>query len=74
LKLEGASVFDPMDGRPMKEYVVLPPELAEDEREAARWAQRAADYAAALPAKNKTKNQAKAKKTTRKKAKITARR
>jgi TfoX/Sxy family transcriptional regulator of competence genes len=61
LKLDGASVFDPMGGRPMKEYVVLPPEIAEDEREAARWAQRAADYAAALPAKTKAKKAARPK-------------
>jgi len=53
LKLEGAGVFDPMGGRPMKEYVVLPPEMVEDEREAMRWARRAADHAATLPKKAK---------------------
>jgi hypothetical protein len=51
LKVEGAALFDPMGGRPMKEYVVLPPELAEDERGAARWMARAASFAASLPVK-----------------------
>src|SRR5438128_838210 len=65
LKMEGASVFDPMGGRPMKEYVVLPAEFAEDEREAGRWVQRGADYAATMPAKVKGKGKEKGKEKVR---------
>ncbi len=47
----GARPFEPMQGRPMKEYVVAPPALHEDHQLLARWLRSALDYTAALPAK-----------------------
>lgn len=51
LAVDGARVFDPMGGRPMREYVVLPPALLEDAGELGRWLSRAATYASSLPPK-----------------------
>jgi TfoX/Sxy family transcriptional regulator of competence genes len=49
----GATAFEPMPGRPMKEYVALPASMAEDPATAADWVGRAAAYAASLPPKQK---------------------
>jgi TfoX/Sxy family transcriptional regulator of competence genes len=49
----GARVFEPMPGRPMREYVALPEAILEDEAESAAWVRRALDFAAALPPKQK---------------------
>jgi hypothetical protein len=43
-------VFEPMPGRPMKEYVVVPPSLT-SERAVEDWVTRAHNYADSLPAK-----------------------
>jgi TfoX N-terminal domain len=43
-------LFEPMPGRPMKEYVVVPPSLA-SERVVEDWIARAHTYADSLPAK-----------------------
>ena len=51
LAREGAGVFDPMGGRPMREYVVLPHTVLDDVGELHRWLSRSAAYAAALPPK-----------------------
>ena len=51
LAREGARVFDPMGGRPMREYVVLPPDVLDDAGALRSWLSRAAAYAAALPPK-----------------------
>ncbi len=51
LAVEGARVFDPMGGRPMREYVVLPPALLDDAGELRNWLSRASAYASALPPK-----------------------
>jgi len=51
LALPGAKVFDPMGGRPMKEYALLPPDLLEDEEAVHGWMEKAVAYAATLPPK-----------------------
>jgi TfoX/Sxy family transcriptional regulator of competence genes len=58
-KTPGFHPFEPMKGRPMSEYVVLPPVVLKNQSEARRWVARSVRYAAALPAK-KTKSTKKA--------------
>jgi TfoX/Sxy family transcriptional regulator of competence genes len=53
LASEGAHLFEPMMGRPMKEYVVLPPALLEDEQSVTAWLRRGLEYARSLPPKKK---------------------
>jgi len=53
LATEGARVFDPMGGRPMREYVVMPPALLDDAEALRQWLSRAVAYASALPPKKK---------------------
>jgi len=43
--------FEPMPGRAMREYVVLPPEVAADADATRQWIERAADYVRTLPPK-----------------------
>jgi hypothetical protein len=49
----GATPFEPMPGRPMREYVVVPPAIVESPGggELQRWLARAYDYAGSLPPK-----------------------
>ena len=47
----GAALFEPMAGRPMREYVVLPPAVLRDEAVFERWLQRALEYTRSLPVK-----------------------
>ena len=49
----GATRFEPMPGRPMKEYVVLPAAWRDDPDRARRWVERSADYAVTVPPKEK---------------------
>ncbi len=51
LKLADASLFMPMPGRVMKEYVVVTPALKKDEAALHDWVKRSFTYAASLPAK-----------------------
>ena len=51
LAIEGAAPFSPMEGRPMKEYVVLPPAMLEDEEAVKGWMSRGLAYARTLPGK-----------------------
>ena len=53
LAQKGAQQFAPMKGRPMKEYVVLPPSMLEDEEAVKTWMRRGLEYARSLPAKKK---------------------
>ncbi|MGC2295596.1 MAG: TfoX/Sxy family protein [Candidatus Dormiibacterota bacterium] len=46
----GSSAFEPMPGRPMREYVVVPPELMAG-TEVEEWATRAFEFAYMLPPK-----------------------
>lgn len=48
---EGWSLFEPMPGRPMREYVALPPEVAADVEATRRWIERAAAHVRTLPPK-----------------------
>lgn len=48
---KGGAVFEPMAGRPMKEYVAVPAAVVADEKALRRWMARAFEYAASLPAK-----------------------
>lgn len=48
---EGWSRFEPMPGRPMREYVALPPEVAADVDAARRVMERSAAYVRTLPPK-----------------------
>jgi hypothetical protein len=47
----GATAFEPMPGRPMREYVVVPPAIVESVGEVQRWLAKAYDYAGSLPPK-----------------------
>jgi TfoX/Sxy family transcriptional regulator of competence genes len=47
----GWSTFEPMPGRPMREYVALPAEVAADPDQARSWVERAAAYVRTLPPK-----------------------
>ena len=52
-RYEGAAPFEPMKGRPMKEYVVLPEAELEEPGFLDEWLGRALRYAGSLPAKKK---------------------
>lgn len=49
----GAGPFEPMPGRPMKEYIVLPESVWDDHQELDRWLRRSQAFAASLPPKEK---------------------
>lgn len=51
LKLPGAKLFEPMKGRPMREYVVLPPPVLSAPKKAKAWVAKAVDFVEAMPAK-----------------------
>lgn len=53
LKLEGARVFEPLPGRPMKEYMVVPRAVLYSEPELQSWLRKSFDYARSLPPKLK---------------------
>ena len=50
LSRHGAELFEPMPGRPMKEYVVVPSDLASS-ADVGDWVRRSRAYAEQLPAK-----------------------
>ena len=51
LELEGAQIFEPMPGRPMREYVVIPHAMLNQESELDAWLTKAFNYASSLPPK-----------------------
>lgn len=53
LALPGAGRFEPMPGRVMREYVVVPLDMLADRAALAHWLRRSFDYAAALAPKRK---------------------
>jgi TfoX/Sxy family transcriptional regulator of competence genes len=55
LAQKGAHPFEPMKGRPMREYVVLPAGMLEDEDEVKGWMRRGLAYARSLPPKKPAK-------------------
>lgn len=73
LEREGAHLFDPMGGRPMREYVVAPDDLVEDADALQAWFAKACQYAQSLPPKEAGKAKAKAKRKPVAKAKPSAR-
>lgn len=48
---EGGGPFEPMPGRPMREYVILPAAWREQPKRIRQWVERSLDWAAGLPAK-----------------------
>jgi hypothetical protein len=46
-----SGLFEPMPGRPMRQYVVVPPSLVYDDSAITEWVRRARAYAEQLPAK-----------------------
>ena len=62
LKIEGTSVFEPMPGRPMREYVVVPSRMVDRETSLAGWIRRSLDYATGIPSKNTARRKGSAKK------------
>jgi TfoX/Sxy family transcriptional regulator of competence genes len=53
LESKDAAPFEPMKGRPMREYVLLPLSILEDEDSVESWMRRALEYAQSLPPKEK---------------------
>lgn len=51
LELEGAAIFEPMPGRPMREYVVVPPRVLGRTAALSGWISRALAYASSIPPK-----------------------
>jgi len=51
LAIEGAATFEPMAGRPMKEYVTVPAALLARPEELEPWVAKALAYGASLPPK-----------------------
>jgi len=60
ISAHGAKIFEPMPGRPMKEYVALPRSVRSDRKELAAWVSRALEYGESLKPKSKAKKPAKA--------------
>src|ERR1700676_5226618 len=52
LKKDGAKIFEPMPGRPMREYVAVPPRLLVNPKELVRWILEAREYGASLKPKS----------------------
>jgi len=55
LGMKGASAFEPMPGRAMKEYVVVPEQVLKKPAELKKWLRKSFDYASSLPPKEKKK-------------------
>jgi TfoX/Sxy family transcriptional regulator of competence genes len=51
LMAKGGSIFEPMPGKPMKEYVVVPPSVLENQNALRDWVARSLAYGGSLPAK-----------------------
>ncbi len=51
MAISGARPFEPMPGRPMKGYAVLPPSIVGDDGELDRWVLRAIEHGRTLPPK-----------------------
>ncbi|HET7089833.1 MAG TPA: TfoX/Sxy family protein [Anaerolineae bacterium] len=59
LKLPGAKLFEPMPGRPMREYVELPSSIMSSPSQLKRWLKRGLAYVGTLPPKTKKGRKAK---------------
>jgi len=56
LQLKGAKQFEPMPGRVMREYVVVPKMLLNAPVELRAWVEKSLDYVLSLPTKGKDEN------------------
>src|SRR2546425_3427341 len=65
----GATPFEPMPGRPMREYVVAPGSVADSTMQLRTWLERARHFAAALPPKQTARKATKARKNAKGKPK-----
>jgi TfoX/Sxy family transcriptional regulator of competence genes len=54
LKKDGAKIFEPMPGRPMREYVAVPPRVMANKKELASWVSSALEYGESLKPKSRT--------------------
>jgi hypothetical protein len=54
LALDGTGLFEPMPGRPMREYAVLPARLHQARAELLSWLERSLVYVETLPPKERT--------------------
>ena len=52
----GGAMFEPMKGRPMREYVAVPDAMLDDARRLKPWVQRSFDFAQSMPPKAKKKS------------------
>jgi TfoX/Sxy family transcriptional regulator of competence genes len=57
-----SDLFAPMPGRPMREYVLVPIALLEEEKELQNWIDKGRKYASQLPAKVKSARKSSSKK------------
>jgi TfoX/Sxy family transcriptional regulator of competence genes len=55
LKVEGTAIFEPMKGRQMKEYVVVPRSWRSDPSKIKPWVTRSLDWSSKLPQKKPKK-------------------
>lgn len=53
LKIPGAKNFEPMPGRPMREYIVVPPDVIKNSAKLASWVAKALAYGESLKPKAK---------------------
>lgn len=51
MNTRGAKLFEPMPGRPMKEYVSVPPSVRKDNKQLGAWVDKAFKYGASLKPK-----------------------
>jgi TfoX/Sxy family transcriptional regulator of competence genes len=58
---EGGHIFEPFEGRKMREYVVLPKDILEDRARLRKWINASLEYALGLPPKLKKKRRARSK-------------
>jgi TfoX/Sxy family transcriptional regulator of competence genes len=59
LDVEGAGPFAPMEGRPMKGYVLLPRNWHDDPKKARPWIERSLAYVSSMPPKEAKASRAK---------------
>jgi TfoX/Sxy family transcriptional regulator of competence genes len=72
LGISGARTFEPMPGRPMREYVVVPPTLLSDRKKLESWVAKAFEYAVTLePKAVSTKNTTRRKQSSSRRQKST---
>ena len=55
LAKQGGKSFEPMPGRPMREYAEVPPGVLRSKSALAGWVRRAFDHASSLPGRGPTK-------------------